>query len=424
MIMPTNGALVIGAGIAGMEASLLLSKAGRRVHLVERSPITGGNAIRFEEVFSNMECATCMLAPLQQDLLQDPNVELHTLSQLEAIERIPGGLRVLVRQKAGYVDPIACIGCGACYDPCPVIVPNEFELGLSQRKAIYTPCAGALPNVPVVDTAACLRFKGEECQACKEACVFEAIDFEQQDRSLEIDVDEIIVAIGSDTFDPADLPEMGYGTIDNVVTALEFERLFASNGPTEGEIKLKDGGAPGRVAIIHCVGREQVGYCSSVCCMYSLKFNHYLRSKLPGVEILELVVDMCIPGKASQSFCERMAKGTEMIRARDIQVSRGKEGISIAFISSHEREQRAVDMVILAPAIVPSEGSSNLAKILGLDTGPDGFLVQDEGKEAIPQSRIHVVGCAGGPMDMQSAVTQAMAAVGRILAVDDGGEGR
>jgi heterodisulfide reductase subunit A len=422
--MPTNQALVIGAGIAGMEASLLLSKAGRRVHLVERSSITGGNAIRFEEVFSNMECATCMLAPMQQDILQDPNIELHTLSMVEAVEDTPGGMRVTVKQRAGYVDHIACIGCGACYDPCPVSVPNEFEMGLSQRKAIYIPCAGALPNVPVVDTSACLRFRGEDCQACKEACVFEAIDFEQQDRSLDFEVDGIIVAIGSEIFDPAVLPKMGYRTIDNVLTALEFERLFASNGPTEGEIKLKDGSAPSRVAIIHCVGRELVGYCSSVCCMYSLKFNHYLRSKLPGVGILELVDDLCIPGKASQSFRERMAEGTEMLRARDIQVSRGKDGISISFASAHGREERTVDMVVLAPAIVPSEGSPDMAKMLSLGVGPDGFLAQDDGAEADHLNRIHVVGCAGGPMDMQGAVTQAMAAVGRILALDDGGEGR
>ena len=186
--------LVIGAGIAGIEASLLLSKADRKVHLVEKNSYTGGTAIKFEEVFSNMECSTCMLAPKQQELLQDENINLLTLAEVEEIKGDAGDFTVRIHKKARFVDMINCIGCSACFEPCPVIIKNEFEECLSDRKAIYVPCTGALPNVPMIDTENCLRFKGEKCTACQEACMFEAIDYNQKDEKIELKVGAIIVA--------------------------------------------------------------------------------------------------------------------------------------------------------------------------------------------------------------------------------------
>ena len=158
-----------------------------------------------------------------------------------------------------------CIGCNACFDPCPVSLKNEFEEGLSERKAIYVPCAGALPNVPMIDTDNCLRFKGKKCTACQEACMFEAIDYNQKDEKIELKVGAIIVATGYKLFDTKKLNNYSYGKIDDVYTAFEFERLYASNGPTEGNINLKNGKSPKSVAIIHCVGRDQKGYCSAYC---------------------------------------------------------------------------------------------------------------------------------------------------------------
>ncbi|GAG23131.1 unnamed protein product, partial [marine sediment metagenome] len=172
--------LVIGAGITGVEASLLLSNSGRKVHLVEKTSYTGGTVIKFEEVFSNMECSTCMVAPIQQELLQDKNINLLTLTEVEDVKGSSGNFTVKIHKKARYVDMQNCIGCDACFEPCPVSLKNEFEEGLSERKAIYVPCAGALPNVPMIDTEHCLRFKGKDCKACQEACMFEAIDFKQK----------------------------------------------------------------------------------------------------------------------------------------------------------------------------------------------------------------------------------------------------
>ncbi len=183
-----TSAVFFGAGIAGIEASLLLSNSGRKIHLIEKTSYTGGTVIKFEEVFSNMECSTCMVAPRQQELLQDKNINLLTLTEVEDVKGSSGNFTVKIHKKARYVDMQNCIGCDACFEPCPVSLKNEFEEGLSERKAIYVPCAGALPNVPMIDTEHCIRFNGKDCKACQEACMFEAIDFNQKDEQIELKV--------------------------------------------------------------------------------------------------------------------------------------------------------------------------------------------------------------------------------------------
>jgi heterodisulfide reductase subunit A len=412
--------LVIGAGIAGIEASLLLSKADRKVHLVEKSPITGGTTIKFEEVFSNMECSTCMVAPVQQELLQDNNINLLTLSEVEEIKGGLGDFTVKINKKARYVDMVNCIGCNACFEPCPVSIKNEFEEGLSQRKAIYVPCAGALPNVPMIDTQNCLRFKGKKCTACQEACMFEAIDYNQKDEKIELRVGAVLVATGFNIFDSKKLPQYGYGKVDNVYSALEFERLYASNGPTEGKIVLKDGKAPKSVAIIHCVGRDEKGYCSAVCCMYSFKFDHYLKSKIPDIQISELYTDLCIPGKSHQKFYEKVKETkVNMIRFSNVEVVKQGKQISIKYNNgSSKKETITVDMVILAPAIEPTPDAAKIAKTLGIALDDYGFFKEDNPEDSSVVSSkpgVFIVGCSQGAKNIQESVLQASAAVGKIL---------
>ncbi len=414
--------LVIGAGIAGIEASLMLAKSDRKVHLIEKTSYTGGTSIKFEEVFSNLECSTCMVAPIQQELLQEKNINLITLAEVEDVEGSFGNFTVKIHKKARYVDMENCIGCNACFEPCPVSVKNEFEEGLSDRKAIYIPCAGALPNVPMIDTDHCFRFNGKDCRACQEACMFEAIDFDQKDEQIKLKVGSIIVATGFKIFDTRQAPQYGYKKIDNVYTAFEFERLYASNGPTEGKILLKNGKMPKSAAIIHCVGRDKKGYCSSVCCLYSLKFSHYLQSKIPGIKVSEFYIDLCIPGKSHQKFYEKMKEtGTKFFRASNVEVT--SQGQETAVKYNDERGKKniiPVDMVILSPAIEPRDDASELGKILGISFDEFGFFKEENmNVSSVVTSKpgVFIVGCSQGPKNIQDSVSQASAAVGKILSL-------
>jgi len=411
--------LVIGAGIAGIESSLLLSKADRKVHLVEKTSYTGGTTIKFEEVFSNMECSTCMVAPRQQELLQDKNINLITLADIVELKGSSGNFSVKINKKARYVNIENCIGCNACFEPCPVNLVNEFEEGLSKRKAIYVPCTGALPNVPMIDTENCLRFKGKKCTACKEACMFEAIEYDQKDEIIELKVGAIIVATGFNIFDIKKLSKFGYSKIDDIYSSLEFERLYASNGPTDGNIILKNGKNPKDVAIIHCVGRDEKGYCSSVCCMYSLKFNHYLKSKISDVKIFEFYKDLCIPGKSNQKFFEKMKESNvDLIRFSEIEVTKQDNSIAIKYNNGGKKNVKSVDMVILAPAIIPKDDASQLAKTLGISIDEYGFFKEekiDDSSVISSKPGIFIVGCAQGAKNIQDSVSQANAAVGKIL---------
>lgn len=416
--MNNDHVLVIGAGIAGIEASLLLAGAGRKVYLVEETSYIGGNVIKYEHVFSNMECATCMVAPKQQELLGNEDIELLTLSEVLDVEGSSGNFVVKVRKRARYVDPVNCIGCNTCFDPCPVSLKNEFEEGLGERKAIYIPCAGALPNVPAIDPENCVRFQGKDCQACKEACMFDAINFDEKDEELELKVGAILVATGFSSFNPNKISQYGYGKFGDVYTAFEFERMFASNGPTGGKILLRNGQFPESVAILHCVGRKEKGYCSAVCCMYSLKFIHYLRDKLPEVKIYELYSDLCIPGKSYQKFYEEMKeKGADIVRAKEFSVVEEGKGMVIKSTLNGKERNLPVDMVILAPAMEPRGDAPKLAKVLDVPLDEHGFFREEPYTPvATPREGVFIAGCAQDPKDIQGSVAQSEAAVGRILA--------
>jgi heterodisulfide reductase subunit A len=414
--------LVIGGGVAGIEASLLLANSGRKVYLVEKASYIGGNVIKFEEVFPNMDCATCMIAPKQQELLADENIELLRLSQVESVSGSLGDFSVKVRKKASYVDLENCIGCSACFEPCPVEVDNEFEEGLAKRKAIFIPCAGALPNVPIIDTENCVRFKGQECQACQEACVFEAIDYSQKDEEIEFKVGAIVVATGFESFDVTKTTQYGYKKISDVYSAMEVERICASNGPTQGQIVLQSGEPPKSAAIIHCVGRDKKGYCSSVCCMASLKLSHFIKKKLPEVKITHFYSDLCIPGKDYQKFYEEVKEsGVDFVRATVTGVSQSGKERAIKYKTEDGKENTlTADMVILNPALEPGPDSSKLSKILNIRQDKDGFFSEKEPDLTsidTVQDGIFIAGCAQGPKDIAETVAEAEATAGRILSL-------
>jgi heterodisulfide reductase subunit A len=414
--------LVIGAGMAGIEASLTLASADKKVYLVEKEPLFGGKVIKFEEVFANMECSTCMAAPKQQEVLQNEKIELLTLSKVKEVKGEAGNFTVKIEKKARYVSLEDCIGCNECFGPCPVSLPNEFEEKLGERKAIYIPCPGALPNAPSIDTENCVRFtKGEDCQLCKEACMFEAIDFDQKDEEVELNIGAIIVATGFDLMDSGQISDWGYNGEANVYTALEMERLYASNGPTAGKITLRNGKEPASAAMIHCVGREKVGYCSGVCCMYSFKFIHYLKDKLPEIKLYDVYSDFCMPGKSYQPFFEHLKDKTESVRFQDLKIAHQNGKVRIKYKSLAGKEEKLdVDMVILAPAIVPAKGSSELAKKLGIEqteSGFFGFQSSDRSPEESGREGVYLAGCVLGPEDIGRAIAQAEAAAGKVLAL-------
>ena len=414
--------LVIGAGMAGIEASLTLAAADKNVYLVEKEPLFGGKVIKFEEVFANMECSTCMAAPKQQEVLQNEKIELLTLSKVKEVQGEAGNFTVKIEKKARYVSLEDCIGCNECFEPCPVSLPSEFEENLGERKAIYTPCPGALPNAPSIDVENCVRFtKGEDCQLCKEACMFEAINFEQKDEEIELNVGAIIVATGFDLMDPEQISDCGYNGEANVYTSMEMERLYASNGPTEGKITLRNGKEPASAAMIHCVGREKAGYCSGICCMYNFKFIHYLKDKLPEITLYDFYTDLCMPGKSYQPFYEHLKDKTESIRFQDLKIAHQNGQVRINYKTlADQKETLDVDMVILAPAVLPAEGASEMAGILGIEQTENGFFglqSSDRSPDESGRDGIYLAGCVLGPEDIGKAIAQADAAAGKVLAL-------
>jgi heterodisulfide reductase subunit A len=445
--------LVIGAGPAGIEAALVLAKAGRKVCLVERNSFIGGRVARYEEVFPKMECGSCMLEPKMDEVLHNENIEFLTQSELKEVLGFLGNFVVRINKKAAFVDREKCIGCGACYEQCPVTVRNEFDYNLSDRKAIYVPYTGALPNVPVIDTKACLRFEGQlntyeealekglitreefekfknqDCKLCREACAFDAISYEGEDEIIERNVGGIIVATGFDLFDLSALPQYGYGKIPEIYTSLEFERILSQTGPTAGKLLMKSSKEPKSVAIIHCVGsrdKNQRDYCSGVCCLYALKFGHMIRKHLPDMKVYEIYADWCVPGKDNQAFLDSLTewKNIEFIHTSlpmNVQVKLHGQNIGLSCVDvSGKKNDISTDMVVLCPAMVPSAGASTLGNLLQITQGKDGFFVEGHTKLAPVSTNIEgifIAGCSQGPKDIQNSVAQASAAAGQVLSL-------
>lgn len=419
--------LVIGAGVAGMKASLLLASAGRHVHLVENSSVIGGRLIRCEDIFPAMECATCMVSPMQQEVLRDDLIDVITLGEVLSVEGSTGEFRVKILKKASCVDPVACIGCAECWNACPVEKDNEFEENLSKRNAISIPCAGALPNVPWIDRELCLRWNGDEnCSLCDEACVFEAVDYSDEDSESEITVSDIILATG---FQPPPAEVFEKFQLDNspgVFTASEFERYYASNGPTSGELVTKNGNTPDTAAfIVHAGGTG--GY-SNINTMYSLKFLHYLKEKLPDIRPVVLLDGSYSPDKLQDRYHQEWwsANADVIVYTQIPEVNASNDGkyLSITCRTEEGNFATEVDLLVLGTTMLPSYGTVKFIELLGIDGSDDGFASNPEPEyssvlTSVPG--IYTAGCASGPSNISASVTSAAAAVGRVLANSKGG---
>ncbi|MFN3309921.1 MAG: 4Fe-4S binding protein [Anaerolineales bacterium] len=293
--------LVVGGGIAGIQAALEVANAGYPVIMVEREPSIGGHMAQFDKTFPTLDCAACILTPRMVEVGSHPNVKLFTYAEVTNVSGYVGNFQVTIKQKARSVDTDLCTGCGICQEKCPKkVIDPVFEAGLGYRKAVYTPFPQAVPKYPVIDRENCTYFLKGTCRACEKFCPTGAIDFTQEDEYFTVDVGQIILATGWDLFDARRIPQYGYGRLANVFTSLEFERLTNAAGPTGGKVVLRDGvTVPKSVAIIHCVGSRDKNYnpyCSAICCMQSLKFAHLVHERT-GAEVYNFYIDMRTPAK-------------------------------------------------------------------------------------------------------------------------------
>lgn len=418
-----EAALVIGGGISGIQAALDIANAGFRVVLVEKSPSIGGHMLQLSKVFPTLDCPQCIGTPKMVEVASHPNIELMTYSTVVEISGKAGEFKVTISKKPRYVDEVKCTACGVCYQKCPFVVESEFNLGLSQRKAIYTPFPQAVPNIPVIDTEHCAYFLNGTCRICEQVCEVKAIDFSQEEEYLEREAGAIVVATGYDIFDARQKPELGYGVYPNVITGLELERMDEAGGPTQGRI-LVDGKEPQNVVFIQCVGsRDKTAgneYCSRVCCMATAKQAYYIKHKLPETRVTVCYIDVRAYDKGYEQFYERVQKDgviyrrgivSEIYRRGDKLIVRAEDTLSGEFF------EEAADLVVLAVGLVPSAGTRELAKVFGLDLGADGFFLEAHPKLGMVESRvdgIFLAGCCQSPNDIAGSVTQGSAAAAAV----------
>jgi heterodisulfide reductase subunit A2 len=430
--VPINpNTLVVGGGIAGIQSALEIANAGFHVYLVEREPSIGGHMAQFDKTFPTLDCSACILTPRMVEAGTHPNITLLTWSEVENVTGYVGNFHVTIRKKARFVKEDLCTGCGICQEKCPKKVIDEvYEAGLGYRKAVYTPFAQAVPNFPVMDKENCTYFIKGTCKACEKFCPTAAIDFNQQDEMLNVDVGNIILATGYDLFDARRVSNYGYGRLPNVFTSLEFERLSNAAGPTSGEIVLRDGKTtPKSVGIIHCVGSRDKNfnnYCSVICCMQGLKFAHLVHERT-GATVYNFYIDMRTAYKAYDEFYQRvLEEGTLFVRGKVAEVTnatrneheKGKLIIQVEDTLAGKQRRISVDMVILSSGLQPRHDAKEVGKMFGISCSTDGWFTEKHPKldpVATMTEGVYIVGCAQGPKDIPSSVAQGAAASARVL---------
>jgi heterodisulfide reductase subunit A len=424
----TKRALVLGGGIAGIQAALDIANAGHQVVLVEKSPSIGGHMSQLSETFPTLDCSQCILTPRMVEAARHPNITLMTYSELEKLEGFIGNFKATIRRKARLVDEKLCTGCGLCTTKCPnKKIPDEFNEGLSTRGAIYVPFPQAVPNKPVIDKEHCTFFKTGKCKVCEKMCPTKAIRFEQQDELVTLDIGAIVLATGFKIMRTSQFPEYGYGRHKDVVDGLQFERLASASGPTLGVMKRpSDGKEPETVVFVACSGSRDrakgVPYCSKICCMYTAKHAMLYKHKVHHGKAYVFYMDIRSAGKDYDEFVRRAIEEDDVsyIRGRVSRIFE-EDGKLVVMGADTLQGGRPVeikaDMVVLATAVQSQDGAEALAQKLHVSYDPYKFFAEAHPKLRPVETNtagIFLAGACQAPRDIPETVAQASGAAAKV----------
>jgi len=426
----TKRALVIGGGVAGIQAALDIAGAGYEVTIVEKSPSIGGRMSQFDKTFPTLDCSACILTPKMVEAYQNEKIRLLTYSEVEEVGGFVGNFTVKIRQRARSVDEKLCTGCGSCWEKCPQKkIPSEYDELLGPRTAIYVPFPQAVPLIPVIDREHCLKFTKDRCGACEKACPANAIRYDQEDEIIEETFGAIVIATGFDTWDASQLGEYGAGKLPDVISGLQFERMLNLSGPTHGKIlRPSDGKEPERVVFIQCVGSRDdhcgYPYCSKVCCMYTAKHAILLREKAPNCEAVVFYIDIRATGKGYEEFIRDAQRkyGAKYIRGRVSRLFPVGDRIRVFGVDTLGGGQMRMDadLVVLATAIQPRADAKALGQLLGVGSDGYGFFNEAHPKLApvdTMSAGVYVVGAAQFARDIPDTVAMASAASAKVDAL-------
>ena len=422
-------ALVIGGGIAGIQTALDIADAGFEVDIVEKEPTIGGKMTQIDKTFPTLDCAACILTPKMVDAAQNEKIKIYAYSEVQSVKGFVGNFRVTIKKKARYVDETKCTGCGLCTEKCPQKkVPNAFNLGLDQRRAIYIPFAQAVPKIATIDADYCTMLKTGKCGVCSKVCTAGAIDYKQTDSFIEEEYGAIVVATGFNPIKLDQYDEFAYSQSPDVVTSLEFERLMNAAGPTGGTLlRPSDGTHPKTIVFVQCVGSrcddsKGKSYCSKICCMYTAKHAMLCREKYPDTDVYVFYIDVRTPGKNFDEFYRRAVEeyGVHYVKGMVGKVvpENGKLKVQASDLLGNRQLHIDADMVVLAAAIEPDKSARPLATMLTASMDTNDFFTEAHPKlrpVESPTAGIFLSGACQGPKDIPETVAQASAAAAKVI---------
>ena len=405
-----SNVVVIGAGVAGIQAALDIAGHGIHVHLVEREPSIGGHMAQLDKTFPTNDCSMCILSPKMVDVARHPDITIHTCSEVEKVEGDAGHFRVTIKKHPRYIDESSCTGCGDCVLICPVEVYNRFDAGIGVRKAIYKPHAQAVPDIVIKDPVHCI-----ECGLCYDVCGPGSVKHDDNEEEIVLDAASIVLTTGYSVYDATGKTQFGYLTHPDVITSLELERMINAGGPTGGKIRrMSTGETPESIVFIQCVGsRDQTinrPYCSCVCCMQAIKNAILIKEKNPGADVTICYIDIRSYGKGYEEYYERAkALGVRFLRGMPSDIIADKKGLRLQVENSETAEVLTLhpDLVVLSVGIEPAGDAATLARRCGITLEDTGFvrtLHEAMDTAATLRPGIYVAGTAGAPKDIPDSV--------------------